>query len=215
MWKLQSRRHFLKCSRNVGFAAASVLSGIIDCRSATADDFAANPSAIEQWMDSWMQADKKPVGGLFVGRFKDPIYFLTKPITWIPNAGQEAYRSVTAPVGFVTDFASIPRAFWSLLRPDGNYTYPAIIHDFLYWTQDRPKDEADQILKLGMEDFAIDTVSLNSIYQGVHLFGGGAWEKNAALRKQGELRILKQFTDDPTITWEEWKKRPEVFANPK
>jgi hypothetical protein len=166
-------------------------------------------------MDSWMQADKKPVGSLFVGRFKDPIYFLTKPITWSPNAGQEAYHSVTAPVGFVTDFASIPRAFWSLLRPDGNYTYPAIIHDFLYWTQDRPKDEADQILKFGMEDFAIDTVSSNLIYQGVHLFGGGAWETNAALRKQGELRILKQFPDDATITWEEWKQRPEVFANSK
>jgi Protein of unknown function (DUF1353) len=212
MKKLQSRRNFLKKGRDMGFAASSiVLSG---GSLATADDFAADPSTIEKWMNSWIEVGKKPIGGLFVGRFKNPIYFLTKSITWIPNPGQEAFRSVTVPIGFVTDFASIPRAFWSLLRPDGNYTYPAIIHDFLYWTQDGSKDEADQILRFGMEDFQIDAVSLNAIYEGVHLFGGPSWDTNTRLRSQGERRILKQFPDDPTVTWEEWKKK-DVFAESK
>jgi hypothetical protein len=215
MMKLQSRRNFLKKGRDIGFAATSIVLSSLGGSLAIADDFAADPSTIEKWMNGWIEVGKKPIGGLFVGRFKNPLYFLTKPITWTPNPGQEAFRSVTVPIGFVTDFASIPRAFWSLLRPDGNYTYPAIIHDFLYWTQDGSKDEADQILRFGMEDFQIDAVSLNAIYEGVHLFGGPSWETNTRLRNQGERRILKQFPDDPTVTWEEWKKKPGVFADSK
>lgn len=34
--------------------------------------------------------------------------------------------------GFVTDLASVPRPFWSILPPFGHYDRAAIIHDFLY-----------------------------------------------------------------------------------
>jgi hypothetical protein len=37
--------------------------------------------------------------------------------------------------GFVTDFASIPRPFWSLLPTWGQYGPASIVHDFLYWDQ--------------------------------------------------------------------------------
>jgi hypothetical protein len=40
---------------------------------------------------------------------------------------------IKVPVGFVTDFASIPRAFWSILPPIDNYAKAAVIHDWLYW----------------------------------------------------------------------------------
>ncbi len=37
------------------------------------------------------------------------------------------------PAGFVTDFASIPRIFWSLLSPtDLRYSKPAVVHDYGY-----------------------------------------------------------------------------------
>src|SRR5262245_61834039 len=43
---------------------------------------------------------------------------------------------IVVPKGFVTDFASIPQALWSLgLSPHGQYSRAAVIHDFLYWTQ--------------------------------------------------------------------------------
>ena len=48
------------------------------------------------------------------------------------------------PTGFVTDFASIPPIFYSVLRPDGEYAYAAVIHDYLYWTQTRPREDADE-----------------------------------------------------------------------
>jgi len=35
------------------------------------------------------------------------------------------HRPPLGPAGFVTDFASISRLFWTLLPRDGEYTYPA------------------------------------------------------------------------------------------
>ena len=89
---------------------------------------------------------------------------------------------MTVPAGFVTDLASIPRIFWSLLRPDGLYAYAAIVHDHLYWTQSTTKETADTVLKFGMEDFKVDSVTVNTIYEAVNLFGGPAWEQNKKLK---------------------------------
>jgi uncharacterized protein DUF1353 len=139
------------------------------------------------------------------------MYFLYSPIEWMPNKGQEQFPSVKAPKGFVTDLASVPRIFWSLLRPDGPYAYAAIIHDYLYWTQTTTKETADTILKFGMEDFKVDSVTVNAIYEAVSLFGGSAWEKNKKLKAMGERRILKVFPENPTTTWEIYRKRDQVF----
>ncbi|EOD5071623.1 TPA: DUF1353 domain-containing protein [Salmonella enterica subsp. enterica serovar Enteritidis] len=38
---------------------------------------------------------------------------------------------ISVPAGFVTDLATVPRIFWTLLPPDGKYTKAAIIHDYL------------------------------------------------------------------------------------
>lgn len=39
---------------------------------------------------------------------------------------------IIIPVGFITDFASIPRIFWSILPPFGQYAQAATIHDYLF-----------------------------------------------------------------------------------
>src|SRR5271166_5582366 len=114
---------------------------------------------VEQWMDAWMSAERLPEGALYVGRFKDPIYFLTQSIGWRPNNIASKLQPVTVPKGFVTDFASIPRIFFSLLRPDGEYTYAAIIHDYLYWEQITSKETADSTLREAMKDFGVDAAT--------------------------------------------------------
>lgn len=45
-------------------------------------------------------------------------------------------QAITVPVGYVTDFASVPRLFWVMFPPDGKYTKAAVIHDYLC---DNPK----------------------------------------------------------------------------
>lgn len=175
---------------------------------------AEDPAAIAAWMNAWMSEQKATVGNLHLGRFVEPIYYLLKPTTWLPDKGQEQLKSVNVPVGFITDFASVPRIFWSILPPDGKYTHPAIVHDFLYWTQTGPREDADQILKIMMEDFSVGTATVTAIYSAVRTFGGSAWDGNTKLKASGERRTLKIFPEDPLTTWEQWKKRPEVFTSP-
>jgi hypothetical protein len=175
------------------------------------DSYRADEKSIDTWMQAWMANSKEPVGTLHISRFADPMYFLTKQIAWKPNPGQEQLPLVFVSVGFVTDFASIPRIFWSLLRPDGLYTYAAIVHDYLYWFQPCPRDTADQVLSAGMEDFGVDTVTRTAIFQAVHLFGNSAWEENQKLKAKGEQRVLTKVPSDPKITWEQWKKDPAHF----
>lgn len=166
----------------------------------------------DAWILEWMTTPHAATAELHIGRFADAMYFLRKPIGWVPNPGQP-YQAVEVPIGFVTDFASIPRVFWTALPKDGLYTYPAIVHDFNYWMQARTREEADNILKFGMEDFKVGTVTNEAIYRGVRLGGGVAWKDNAALKSSGEKRILAKFPTSPTITWEEWKKMPGVFRD--
>jgi hypothetical protein len=173
----------------------------------------SQPKNMTEWMDAWTGVGaREPNGGLFVYRFKDPMWALLKPISWQPNPGQKALDRVDVPAGFVTDFASIPRAFYTLLRPDGEYSYAAIFHDYLYWTQTRSKEESDEIFRLAMLDFNIDGIIVATIYEAVHRFGRTAWDENSRLRLAGEERILVKFPEDPRTTWEEWKKLPSVFA---
>jgi hypothetical protein len=170
-----------------------------------------NPTVAANWMDGWMKSGKRPVGTLHVARFADPIYFLLKPISWEPPNQFSTYPKIAVPTGFVTDFASIPQVFWSALRPDGLYTYPAIIHDYLYWSQEHPREVADDVLKLGMNEFSVPAASVLAIYESVRLFGGKAWEGNRTLKQRGERRVLKRYPTEPTITWADWKKTPDVF----
>ena len=171
----------------------------------------AQGMTMEAWMKDWMNVSKAPGGMLKISRFREPIYFLTAPISWTPNPGQEHYEAVTVPKGFVTDFASIPQIFWSVLRPDGEYAYAAVVHDYLYWDQARPREEADNILKMAMEDFEVETVTAGTIYRAVRVGGQGAWNDNAEKKAEGEKRVLTRFPQDPRTKWEDWKQRPGVF----
>ncbi len=168
----------------------------------------------EDWMNALMNSGTRGAeGALYLGRFVEPMYFLLEPINWTPNPGQEQYQSVTAPTGFVTDLASIPQIFWSLLRPDGEYAYAAILHDYLYWTQTRSRETADMIFKFSMQDFKVPKSTIATIYEAVRSGGGASWDNNSKLRRAGEKRVLKQFPNDPTTRWATWKHKAGVFTD--
>lgn len=170
----------------------------------------AKDRTMEEWMDDWMRP-RKLNGTLHVSRFVEATYYLTKPIGWSPDPGVEGLAPVEVPVGFVTDFASIPQIFWSVLPTDGEYTYAAIIHDYLYWIQDRRREDCDRLFKLAMEDLKLNETTVETIHLAVRVGGNGAWESNMNAKANGEKRILKVFPTDPTTRWADWKKRPDVF----
>ena len=98
--------------------------------------------------------------------------------------------SMTVPVGFVTDLASIPPALQSLIQQNGPYLLPAVVHDYLYWKQTCTRDQSDQILLLAMIEHAVPEPQRFAIYQAVHFAGIFAWDENARNRKAGLVRIL-------------------------
>jgi hypothetical protein len=51
------------------------------------------------------------------------------------------HELVIVPRGFETDYASIPRAFWVILAPTGKHTYAAVVHDYLYASGLKTKEE--------------------------------------------------------------------------
>jgi len=65
---------------------------------------------------------------------------------------------LTVPVGFVTDFASIPPALQSIIRQNGPYLLPAVVHDYLYWTRSCTRAQADQILLIAMTENSVGAV---------------------------------------------------------
>lgn len=152
-------------------------------------------------------------GQLLLSRFKDPFYVVREALEWEPAHDDVKHvKPFTVPVGFVTDLASIPRAFYSVLRPDGEYIVGAILHDYLYWAQPVGRADADLVLRSSMKEYDVPAAQITALYEAVDKFGGGAWNGNRALRERGEKRVLSKLPNDSKITWADWKKEPGVFA---
>jgi hypothetical protein len=103
---------------------------------------------------------------------------------------------IEVPKGFVTDFASVPPALRSLLGPTGPYGMPAIVHDFLYWSQACSKDQADRLFRLSMEDSQVSSPLRWALFVAVHVFGGRAWRTNRTDRAAGLVRVPPPPDDD-------------------
>lgn len=177
---------------------------------AAADGAYADSVAADQWMQRWMKQPAAANGMLSVERFADRYYYLTKKIQWRPDTPNSGLSDVSVPVGFVTDFASVPRIAWSILPPDGNYTYPAVVHDYLYWSQRTTRAEADEVFRLMMKEFGVADTIIAAIHTAVRAGGESAWSENAKLKRSGERRVLRIFPTDPTTYWSTWKAR-DVF----
>ncbi len=119
--------------------------------------------------------------------------------------------SLVVPKGFVTDFASVPRLFWSLLPPMGRYGYAALFHDFVYWQQLTTRAQADGFFRALMTELCVPPWKREVMFWGLRLFGSFAWKSNRARKLAGERRVLKIIPSDPEIHWMEWKMKPEVF----
>ena len=90
-------------------------------------------------------------------------------------------RIVRVPVGFITDFASVPRLLWDILPPNGIYGKAAVIHDMLYEHPEAINPEvsriqADNTLLEGMIALHVGWLTALTIYFGVRLGGWVAWD---------------------------------------
>lgn len=81
-----------------------------------------------------------------------------------------AEKTLTIPVGFVTDFASIPVALSSVFGDIGQRA--SLPHDFEYSKKGSlPRDVADAVLKEACLVSGVSSIKANAIYAGVRAFG--------------------------------------------
>ncbi len=117
---------------------------------------------------------------------------------------------ISVPKGFVTDFASIPRPLWSFgLSPHGRFSKAAIVHDYLYWTQDCTREQADNLLLIAMKESEVSRSQQNEIYLGVRAGGETAWESNRRDRAAGLIKIIPadRMNFPYEINWPEYRKQ--------
>lgn len=91
--------------------------------------------------------------------------------------------TVCVPSGFVTDFASIPRVFWTILPPTGRYSRAAVIHDYLYVSQEKSKKYADVMFYKAMKDCGVKSYVRRVMFWAVRYFGQAAWNKNNKIKQ--------------------------------
>jgi hypothetical protein len=94
---------------------------------------------------------------------------------------------VTVEKGFDTDYASIPRVFWSIYPPDGDYSPAAVVHDSDYWKQKVTREVADATFLEGMETLGVPWARRQLIYRSVRAFGWMAWNRNRRTKLAGVI----------------------------
>ena len=90
--------------------------------------------------------------------------------------GGEFGAEIKIPKGYSSDFASIPRAFWRILPPGGEYRRAAVVHD---WLCDAGKlrnpicdyKEAALVFKEAMEADLVPKWKIWMCYKAVRYFG--------------------------------------------
>lgn len=126
--------------------------------------------------------DKLILRALGPNEIKDgtALYLLAQPFTMV----SAILGPIIVPAGTITDFASIPRAAnWYMRDDDPGILFPSVVHDYLYKiTGILPdsgvtysREQADEVLREGMDDCGARKDQIFSVYWAVRLFGGGHW----------------------------------------
>jgi hypothetical protein len=87
-------------------------------------------------------------------------------------------KNIDVPEGFITDFASVPRAFWRIVPPFGVYIPAAVAHDYLYSTGEAPRKVADMVFVLVMERLGVPRWKRWLMYRAVRMFGVAPWRRH-------------------------------------
>jgi hypothetical protein len=134
------------------------------------------------------EARQQPIDPVDFRPFVDGGHWIVRqPLVYRIGVSTE---QITVPVGFVTDFASIPQALQSIIKQHGLYILPAVVHDYLYWNQSCTRKQADQIFLLAMIENKVGAIHRTAIYNAVAAAGSFAWDDNARERAAGMIRIL-------------------------
>jgi hypothetical protein len=99
---------------------------------------------------------------------------------------------ITVPVGFQTDFASVPRFVPLIYALLGDTAHePAVVHDWLYYSAITTKEISDKILLEAMGVLGVPAWRRYPIYWGVRLGGFVAWDAHRKARDGASDKPMK------------------------
>ena len=112
----------------------------------------------------------------------EDIYVVAEPFAVSFKLNGSGHR-ITIPKGMVTDLASVPRVFRSLVGRTGKHLEAAIIHDYLYvaWQIHGidPADDmrlfSDNMMLAAMKASGVGRWKRDTVYFAIRLFGKGAF----------------------------------------
>ena len=97
---------------------------------------------------------------------------------------EEGGEVVIVPKGFITDFASVPRLFWSIISPVDKHAKAAVIHDYCYYYGIYNRKKSDKIFKKGLKILKVEPWKIWCMYKAVRLFSWYAWWKHRRREKR-------------------------------
>ena len=80
-------------------------------------------------------------------------------------------KNIIVHKGFVSDGASVPRIFWPLFPPMGNYTAAAIVHDYICVEKICSSKDGAKIFLEAMKDLGVPKPVRYPMYLAVRVFG--------------------------------------------
>lgn len=113
----------------------------------------------------------------YVGTKSDPYdWSIVEPVIVELSNGDTMKISI----GFVTDFASVPRRLWSFVAPIGCYNIASLIHDYIYTKHNYSRSFADNEFLLWLNLLSPKNRVRNKVmYYSVKLLGNKRFEKYA------------------------------------
>lgn len=113
----------------------------------------------------------QPFVGELIGKNKWRVY-----VPFEYHVGRYPSETIIyVPVGFVTDFASVPRVFWPIISPIDEHGKASVVHDYLYEIRMFSKYECDKIFLEAMEVLKISKVKRYIMFCMVVAFGWKRW----------------------------------------
>tara|TARA_B100001750_G_C14984461_1_gene339378 strand:- start:96 stop:500 length:405 start_codon:yes stop_codon:yes gene_type:complete len=104
---------------------------------------------------------------------------------------------IEVPIGFVSNFASVPQCLQGIIQPFGDHEKAAVVHDYLYSTECTifmTRKKADVIFLHMMKELGVSYVKRTFMYRAVRLFGKSFWRHNKP-GCMGSLCCIKNTTD--------------------
>lgn len=98
---------------------------------------------------------------------------LTAPLIYRSDVADQTF---VVPKGFVTDYASVPRAPLVFLLCGDTSTLASVVHDFLYTAHPVTRDIADAVLKEASLLTGVPKWRAWLMWAGVRLGGASHWE---------------------------------------